>query len=130
MAGPHDRVSIEKRASASSATPGLIASAALLTTGAEPQRGERWSSGRLRLVDRRGRMIVEMDADSEPIRGTVSDEQSARSFTGWMQLVTALQATICDTPPEPRGCERVASSNEAAGAHPPAASARDGGDEA
>lgn len=75
-------------------------------------------------------MIVEMDPDSEPIRGTVSDEQSVRSFTGWMELVTALQATICNTPPEPRASEPVASSNDAAGARAPAASAREGTDEA
>ena len=41
-------------------------------------------------------MTVELDPDSEPICGTVSDAHAARSFTGWMQLVTALQAVIDD----------------------------------
>lgn len=45
-------------------------------------------------------MTVELDPDSEPIRGTVSDDHAARSFTGWMQLVTALQAAIDDTRPD------------------------------
>jgi hypothetical protein len=45
-------------------------------------------------------MTVELDPDSEPIHGTVSDENAARSFTGWMQLVTALQAAIDDTHPD------------------------------
>jgi hypothetical protein len=31
---------------------------------------------------------VEIDPDSEPIRGIVSDDNTACSFTGWMQLVT------------------------------------------
>ena len=31
---------------------------------------------------------------SEPIRGTLSGETGSRSFTGWMQLITALQASI------------------------------------
>jgi hypothetical protein len=33
-------------------------------------------------------VTVEIDPDSEPIRGIVSDENTARSVTGWMQLVT------------------------------------------
>jgi hypothetical protein len=50
-------------------------------------------------------MTVELDPDSDPIRGSVSDDHAARSFTGWMQLVTALQAAIDDAHPartEPR----------------------------
>lgn len=45
-------------------------------------------------------MTVELDPDSEPICGTVSDDQAARSFTGWMQLITALQAAIDDPHPD------------------------------
>lgn len=45
-------------------------------------------------------MTVELDPDSEPIRGTVSHDNAARGFTGWMQLVTALQAAIDDTHPD------------------------------
>ncbi len=51
-------------------------------------------------MQRRLRMTVELDPDSEPIRGTVCDENAARSFTGWMQLVTALQAAIHGTHPD------------------------------
>jgi hypothetical protein len=45
-------------------------------------------------VQRRLRVTIELDPDSEPIRGIISDEDAARSFTGWMELVTALQAAI------------------------------------
>ena len=49
---------------------------------------------KLRLVRRQRRVAVDLDPDSEPIRGVVFDDAVARSFTGWMQLVTALQAAI------------------------------------
>jgi hypothetical protein len=39
-------------------------------------------------VQRQLRVTVEIDPDSVPIRGIVSDDTTARSFTGWMQLVT------------------------------------------
>lgn len=43
-------------------------------------------------------MTVQLAARSEPIQGTVSDESDAgRSFTGWMQLISALQAAIDKT---------------------------------
>lgn len=43
-------------------------------------------------------MIVEFDPDSEPICGTVAGAWTARPFTGWMELVTALQAAIDEAP--------------------------------
>jgi hypothetical protein len=33
-------------------------------------------------------VTVEIDPDGEPIRGIVDDDDTARSFRGWMQLVT------------------------------------------
>ena len=39
-------------------------------------------------MQRHLRVTVEIDPDSEPIRGIVCDDATARSFTGWMQLVT------------------------------------------
>jgi hypothetical protein len=33
-------------------------------------------------------VTVEIDPDSEPIRGVVSEENIARGVTGWVQLVT------------------------------------------
>lgn len=39
-------------------------------------------------MQRQLRVTVEIDPDSEPIRGIVCDDATARSFTGWMQLVT------------------------------------------
>jgi hypothetical protein len=39
-------------------------------------------------------VTVEIDPDCEPIRGIVSDDNTARSVTGWMQLVTCAQAAI------------------------------------
>jgi hypothetical protein len=45
-------------------------------------------------MQRRLRLTLELDPDSEPIRGTVTDQGAQRSFTGWMQLVTAMQAAV------------------------------------
>jgi hypothetical protein len=39
-------------------------------------------------------ITLEVVPGSEPIRGDVSGETATRSFTGWMQLITALQAAI------------------------------------
>jgi hypothetical protein len=39
-------------------------------------------------------VTVEIDPDSEPTRGIVSDDNTARSFAGWMQLVTCAQPAI------------------------------------
>jgi hypothetical protein len=39
-------------------------------------------------------ITLELVPGSEPIRGTVCGETATRTFTGWMQLVTALQALI------------------------------------
>jgi len=39
-------------------------------------------------------ITLELVPGSEPIRGNVCGETATRSFTGWMQLITALQASI------------------------------------
>jgi hypothetical protein len=39
-------------------------------------------------------ITVELVPGSEPIRGSISGEAATRSFTGWMQLISALQAAI------------------------------------
>jgi hypothetical protein len=39
-------------------------------------------------------IMLELVRGSEPIRGSVRGETATRSFTGWMQLITALQASI------------------------------------
>jgi hypothetical protein len=43
---------------------------------------------------RRLHITLELVPGSEPIRGSVSGETANRNFTGWMQLITALQAAI------------------------------------
>lgn len=45
-------------------------------------------------MQRQLRVTVEIDPDSEPIRGIVSDDNTARSFTGWCSSSLALQAAI------------------------------------
>lgn len=44
-------------------------------------------------------ITLELVPDSDPIRGTVRDEAATRDFTGWMQLITALQAAIQEDEP-------------------------------
>jgi hypothetical protein len=39
-------------------------------------------------------ITLQLVPGSEPIRGKVCGETATRSFTGWMQLITALQASI------------------------------------
>ena len=39
-------------------------------------------------------ITLELVPGSDPIRGHVLGETATRSFTGWMQLITALQAAI------------------------------------
>jgi hypothetical protein len=39
-------------------------------------------------------ITLELVPGSEPIRGRVCGETATRSFTGWMQLITVLQACI------------------------------------
>jgi hypothetical protein len=40
-------------------------------------------------------------SDSEPIRGSISGNAATRSFTGWMQLITALQGAIQEGDTDP-----------------------------
>jgi len=38
------------------------------------------------------RLVVEVEADADPIRGTVTDEQgNASAFVGWVALISALE---------------------------------------
>ena len=46
-------------------------------------------------------ITLELVPGSEPIRGSLSGETATRSFTGWMQLITALQAAIQEGPSQP-----------------------------
>jgi hypothetical protein len=39
-------------------------------------------------------ITLELAPGSDPIRGTVRGETATRGFTGWMQLISALQAAI------------------------------------
>jgi hypothetical protein len=39
-------------------------------------------------------ITLELVPGSDPIRGSVRGETATRAFTGWMQLITALQAAI------------------------------------
>jgi hypothetical protein len=52
---------------------------------------------------RRLHITLDLVPGTEPIRGSVSGETATRSFTGWMQLITALQAAIQEghTDPSP-----------------------------
>jgi hypothetical protein len=50
---------------------------------------------------RRLHITLELISSSEPIRGTVSGETAPRSFTGWMQLITVLQAAIQESETDP-----------------------------
>ena len=43
---------------------------------------------------RRLQITLELVPGSEPLRGRVCGATATRSFTGWMQLFTALQASI------------------------------------
>lgn len=47
-------------------------------------------------------ITLELEPGTDPIRGNVRGETATRGFTGWMQLITALQAAV----------------QEAQGAHP------------
>jgi len=51
---------------------------------------------------RRGTAHLELaiDVDSDPITGSVSNgSHLAEPFTGWMELVAAIEAARCATPP-------------------------------
>ena len=38
------------------------------------------------------RLVVEVEADADPIRGTVTDEHgNASAFVGWVALISALE---------------------------------------
>jgi hypothetical protein len=38
------------------------------------------------------RLVVEVEADADPIRGTVTDEQgNSSAFVGWVALISALE---------------------------------------
>ena len=39
-------------------------------------------------------ITLDLVPGSDPIRGTVRGETATRGFTGWMQLITALQAAV------------------------------------
>ena len=39
-------------------------------------------------------ITLELIPGSDPIRGNVRGETATRSFTGWMELISALQASI------------------------------------
>ena len=56
---------------------------------------------------RRLQITLEVVPGSEPITGTVSAAATPRSFTGWMELITALQAAIQEdtTHPSERGTQ-------------------------
>jgi hypothetical protein len=43
---------------------------------------------------RRLQITVELVPGGEPIRGHVCGEAATRSFSGWMELISALQASI------------------------------------
>jgi hypothetical protein len=47
---------------------------------------------------RRLHITLELVPGSDPIRGSVSGETATHSFTGWMQLITVLQAAIEEDP--------------------------------
>ena len=51
-------------------------------------------TGRERSGVRELDITLELVPGSEPIRGNVRGATATRSFTGWMQLITALQAAI------------------------------------
>lgn len=48
-------------------------------------------------------ITLELVPGSEPIRGTVCSDTATRSFTGWMELISALQAVIEEDDPHPNG---------------------------
>ena len=43
---------------------------------------------------RRLQITLELVPDSDPICGSVRSGAASRSFTGWMQLITALEAAV------------------------------------
>lgn len=43
---------------------------------------------------RRLHITLELVPGSDPICGSVRSEAATRSFTGWMQLITALEAAV------------------------------------
>ena len=63
-------------------------------------------------------ITLELVPGSDPIRGTVRDGTATRRFTGWMQLISALQAAIQEggsLPGEPgRGADASAYPNHTA----------------
>jgi len=45
------------------------------------------------------RLVLEIHPGSNPIRGRLGDETSARDFCGWLEFATALQAAL-EPPPD------------------------------
>jgi hypothetical protein len=53
------------------------------------------------VVGRARRIVLEIEEGSEPLAGRLTDDGGARSFCGWLELATALQAALADPAPAP-----------------------------